>query len=465
MTEAERLQQENAELKARLKAFGAIFRLGNDAFAGKTPEELASHIVNDSRVLLPYIGSTLVELRDHPGRILAQYAQVEVNAHSPQAEALLVAARHWGRGGQPFELGSEVLNLPDLPPEAAAAARVLTDKGRRWLLVPLATPRVAFSCERPFVWCLEFDGALPLHVRPSVDLVAVDYAGALWAQVTAARRWRSGRKLPRWVWFAGLLLLLFGALFLIRVRQNIAAEFVLRPDELHHSEAWFDCVVKECFFEDGDTVRKGDRILAYDTERIRYQLEAAKAAAREAAAEYEQENRAAFSDRERLGKLKILDFRRQLAEVALAEAQWYLDRSVVVAPADGVLALAEGKRDKLVGRSLRSGERQFDILGTGKMVAEIMVGEKDASILSANPAITLFLHTRPELPIPVTVTNARYYPVLTEQNVYSYLVRGVPEGEVPGVRYGMRGVARLAGEPVSLAYWLFRSVVLWYRGV
>ena len=34
-----------------------------------------------------------------------------------------------------------------------------------------------------------------------------------------------------------------------------------------------------------------------------------------------------------------------------------------------------------------------------------------------------------------------------------------------GLRYGMRGIARLSGENVSLGYRLFKSVVLYFRGL
>ena len=44
-------------------------------------------------------------------------------------------------------------------------------------------------------------------------------------------------------------------------------------------------------------------------------------------------------------------------------------------------------------------------------------------------------------------------------------VKAEMENNVPGLRYGMRGVARVTGEKVKLGYYLFRSLVLWYRGV
>lgn len=462
--ESERNERENMELKARLKAFAAVFRLGADAFSLKTLEELAVHIVNDSRGLLPFVGATFLDLRGGRCRTVAQYAQVAVNEHSPRADALRCVAQACAVTGKYCELGAENVTDYSAQPAVKESLALLTQEDRRLLLVPLVSMRVPDSQTQPFVWVMEFERKVPAHCIATANLLAVDYAGAAWGIATAGRRWRSGRHMPRWVWTVGVALVIFGALFLIRIEHNIAAEFVLRPQELHHSTAWFDCVVKQCFFEDGDTVKKGERILEYDTDRIRFQLAAAETAAREANAQFEQESRAAFSDRERLGKLKLLDYKRKLADVAVDEARWFLQHSSIYAPADGILALADGAKDRLEGRSLRSGERQFDVLGTGSYIAEIMVNEKDASILKQLPKVTLFLHTQPELPIPATVRNMRYYPTLTEQNIYSYVVRGTLDSDVPGVRCGMRGVARLSGEQVSLAYWLFRSVVLWYRG-
>ena len=132
---------------------------------------------------------------------------------------------------------------------------------------------------------------------------------------------------------------------------------------------------------------------------------------------------------------------------------------------DGVVALTDGSADKLAGRALRQGEKQFDILSDQGMIAEIMVNEKDASVLEGTPRILLFLHTRPELPIQVKIISTRFYPELTEQNIYSYNLKAEMEGNVPGLRYGMRGVARVSGEKVKLGYYLFRSLVLWYRGL
>lgn len=60
------LQHENAELKARLRAFAAIMRLGRDAFEQPDLTTVGVHIVNNSRTLLAYESSCLADMRGKP---------------------------------------------------------------------------------------------------------------------------------------------------------------------------------------------------------------------------------------------------------------------------------------------------------------------------------------------------------------------------------------------------------------
>lgn len=460
-------QQENAELKARLHAFAAIMRLGRDAFEQPDLPAAAVHIVNNSRTLLAYESSSLADLRGNPS-LLAEYAQVEVKQHTEYAADVKILCRSVDLSGGAVELNEGNEAFRKLSEKARGAFSRLAGEGGSLLLVPLRSARFRSSAKDPFVWLMTFKGAVPPHVGATIPLLASDYGNALWSHTPRG----GARLLLKWlrkITLIRILLLLLAAfvvaMFTVDVEHTVSAEFVVRPDAEYNSYAWFDCVVKNCFFNDGDAVKAGDRILEYDTDRMRFQLAASEAAFKEANAEYEQVLKASFTDRENLGKLKVLAFKRDSAKIAIEEAKWYLAHSVVTAPVSGILAIAEGSADKLAGRALRLGEKQFDILSDKGMIAEIMVNEKDASVLEGNPRITLFLHTRPELPIPVKILSSRFYPELTEQNIYSYNVKAEMENNVPGLRFGMRGVARVTGEKVKLGYYLFRSLVLWYRGV
>ena len=460
------LQQENTELKSRLHAFAAILRLGRDAFAAGDLTAAAVHIVNNSRVLLAYERSTLVDMRGRPS-ILAEYAQTEVNEHTGFAQSLLRLCRELPAGDSPFVIDGSA--CPEgLSGRGQAAWEELTAEGRKLVVAPLRAAAAPASRKEPFLWILEYKDSIPSHVMASLSLLSSDFGGALWMN-TPRKGWgnvsRWLRKITVMRVFLLLVILFLVSLFLVNVEHTVSAEFVVRPKSMYSSYAWFDCVVKNCAVKDGDRVAKGDVVLRYDTERMRFQLAAAQAAFKETDAEYEQESKASFTDRERLGRLKILSCKRDQAQIAIAEAKWYLAHSEVRAETDGIVTFPEGSADKLEGKALRQGEKQFDILSDTGMIAEILVNEKDASVLDGQPRIVLFLHTRPELPIRTKILSERFYPELTEQNIYSYNLKAEMIGAVPDLRYGMRGVARVTGQRVKLGYYLFRSLVLWYRGL
>ncbi|MBS1372082.1 MAG: biotin/lipoyl-binding protein [Lentisphaeria bacterium] len=459
------LQRENLELKARLQAMGGILRLSHDAVLRPDLKSLAEHIVNSSRPLVQYIRACLVATDGAAPRILAEMSQPEVNSHSEYAENIRLIAASL-KVDSPLELSSSGADGCALSDAARRACHELLGEKRRLYVIPLSSPRIPGSKTHPYLWLMEFSGSVPPHVKTSTGLLADEYGSALWSFSAGSRPWKRKRLLrPRNI-LPALLLLFLAALFTVRVDNNIAAEFVLKPKTTFSAYTKFDAVVRKCHVQDGSRVEAGAVILEYDTERMQFQLAAAEAAFRTADAEYEQESKAAFTDPEKLARVKLLALRREQAAVAIDEAKWFLDHSVVRAPVTGMIALAGGSADKLTGRALRTGEKEFDLFGTDGVAAEIMVHERDSAILSQSPALTLFLHTSPELPIRGEILSIRRYPELTEQNFYSYNIRSELTGDrLPELQVGMRGIARLSGERVKLGYYLFRSLVLWYRGV
>ena len=460
------IQRENLELKVRLQAMGGILRLSHDAVLQPDLKSLAVHIVNNSRPLVQYVRSCLVAADGAAPRILAEMSQVEVNSHSEYANNIRLIASVL-KIEAPQEISAA--DIDRLAPSEAARRAFLAVLGerRRLYVVPLSSPRIPGSKAHPYLWIMEFNGAVPPHVKTSTGLLADEYGSALWSFTAGGGRpWKRKRLLrPRNI-LLGLLLLFLVALFTVSVDNNIAAEFVLKPKTTFSAYSKFDSVVRKCHVKDGSKVEAGTVILEYDTERMQFQLAAAEAAFRTADAEYEQESKAAFTDPEKLARAKLLALRREQAAVAIGEAKWFIENSVVRAPITGMLALADGSADKLTGRALRAGDKEFDIFGSDGVAAEIMVPEKDSAILEQSPSSTLFLHTSPELPIVGKILSIRRYPELTEQNFYSYNIRAELAGELlPELQVGMRGIARLSGGRVKLGYYLFRSLVLWWRGV
>ena len=131
------LQQENNELKSRLRAFAAILRLNRDAFSFKDLRSTALHIVNDSKTLLTYDRSSLVDLRSR--RVIAEYSQTEVNEHTRYARALTRLCRELKFGNDPLEVTAdcpeEILNT--LSGKGKESLHHLTEDGTHLLMIPL----------------------------------------------------------------------------------------------------------------------------------------------------------------------------------------------------------------------------------------------------------------------------------------------------------------------------------------
>ena len=83
------------------------------------------------------------------------------------------------------------------------------------------------------------------------------------------------------------------------------------------------------------------------------------------------------------------------ARIAVKEAQWYMDHAEITAPADGVLVLAEGRAELLVNKAVRTGDKLFDVYSGQGVIAEIMVNERESSILLGDLSATLFLLVSP----------------------------------------------------------------------
>jgi len=94
-----------------------------------------------------------------------------------------------------------------------------------------------------------------------------------------------------------------------------------------------------------------------------------------------------------------------------------------------------------------------------------MVSERDGSVLYENMSIQLFLYTSPEKAIPVKILEISHYPELTEQKTYCYKIRAELPADTKDLRLGMRGIAKISGSEVPLGYYLFKSVVLYFRGL
>ena len=441
----------NEESAARLKTFAQIVKFGHDLFEAGDLPAAAAIAVNDSRILLNFRNAVLFELvSDRKVQLLGQFAQTEIHPHAAAAQCQKQLVENLK-----FDADNTCIVPAENLPEVLAVNNAV------YFCCKLISPT---SKDLAFVWLLEYEKEIPQYVPNLAKLMGKSVAEALTlAKLSRNNSWKAPRKIKKAILFT-LFAILFAAAMFIPVPETETAEFSLKSQNITAAYAWFDGPLAQCLKQDGETVRKGEPIIRYNVAQRQYQYDSAMAALREAEENFQLEMQNAFTDEEKLGKAKLLKARCATLQVAVKEAEWFLKHSEITSPADGILALANGRAELLSGKAVRTGDKLFEVFDTTGMIAEIQVNERNSSILQKDFSVELFLHTAPEKMIPAEIIEISTYPELTEQKSYCYPVRvQIPTASAQHLRFGMRGVAKLSGTPVPLGYFLFKSLILYFR--
>ncbi|MBR6057163.1 MAG: efflux RND transporter periplasmic adaptor subunit [Victivallales bacterium] len=442
----------NEDLSARLKALAFIIKYGHDLFSAKTFDDTAANVVNNSRSMLNFRTSVLLESNGRKSRIVAQFGQPEVNPHS----RLAVLQQRLADSIIFDEPAVTITADSGLDPELAQNDAV-------YYALKLTPPPNSDKTTLFYIWLLEYEKEIPPLVPNTARLLANSAAEALFYQrLTKRRLWVLRDTLPKIIFWI-ILLGAVAALMFIRGPERITAEFTLKAPQVTGAYAVFDGMVANCLLPNGAQVSKGDIIMEYDVSQLKYRLGAATSQLRETEAELALEEQNAFSDQARLARVKLLEAKRNTAKVAVEEAQWYLEHAQITAPADGFLVITGGLAELFAGRAVKTGDKLFEIHGGDGMLADIPVNEQNASILAQSPKLELFLHTAPENALDCQIIDIARLPELTEQKTYCYHVQARLDNPHDGLRFGMRGVAKLSAGDYSLGYRLFKNVILYTR--
>lgn len=446
------------EMVNRLKGMALMIKFGHDLFHAKNFEEAAILAVNNSCSLLNFKGSSLIKMTDGHPVVIAQYGQPSVNPHS----RLAVVEQELCKKLK-FEQDTTLTLTAEsgLPQELAANHTV-------YYAIEIKSPNDEKNhLGTSFIWLTSYEDKVPEYAVNTAKLLSSSMGEALFFHLLNqhSANWKIRRHFSlKKVLFALIIFSFVGAMFL-KVPESTNAEFILKASETTTVYAWFDGPIAACHKEEGEKVNKGEIIAEYDISQISYRLSSAQSSVKEIEAELELERRASFIEREKLGKLKLLEARLEVAKIAVEEAQWFLDHSKLIAPTSGTLVLFDGRAELLTGKAVRTGDKIFEIYSGEGMIAEIPVNERESSILQNQPQVTLFLYTAPEYPIPAKIFEIASYPELTEQHVYSYFVRAQLPHDSQQLRYGMRGIAKLKGDKIFLGYSLLKNGLLYLRGL
>jgi len=449
-------------LKGKLNVISTVMRLGNEAFRRHGLGGLGLHVVNNSRLLVRFDRSALVDMRSGRPKLIAVMGMAEADNNTEYGLNVLRLVAGFGDLKEKVQVTEEVLAERGANEDTLDAFASLQESASTIFVMPLRDQ--GEGPETPlFLWVVEFVEVPPAGTDSVLQLLAETYNNALWSSVYSRRRFTqllsvSGRMFSPMRVFLYIVGLFILSLF-FRVQQNVAADFEIVPEEKATLYAPYDGAIKQVYFRSGSDVKSGDLIMAYNTEEIEFKLADAQASYDEITARVDYVRRQAFTDNTHLGEIKLLSIQREKEKINIEKMKWYLQQSSIRATRAGVVVIDDDERWE--GKAVRTGDRLAEIFTPGHLIAAVYLNEKDASVIDKDMGIALYLHTKPETPLTGDVLSISPKPLLQKNSQYCYVIKIGLSNQ--NLIFGMRGVARVSGPRVSLGYYLFRNLVLWWR--
>ncbi|MFV3077983.1 efflux RND transporter periplasmic adaptor subunit [Niveispirillum fermenti] len=277
------------------------------------------------------------------------------------------------------------------------------------------------------------------------------YGHAWWA-LTRTRR-RSGRwalNSRRVIITAAVILLILA----IPVRQSTLAPGEVAPRDPMIVAAPLEGVIRRFHVQPNDPVTEGQALFSFEDMVLKSRLEVARKSLTSAEAEWLTASQGAFGDPQSKARVAQLKAQVDLRKAELDYAAELMDRVTVKADRAGI-AVYTNPNDWL-GRPVTIGERIMTLADAAEAEIDVQVPVSDAMILENGAAVSLFLNVDPLRPVRGRIVHASYEPGMTPAGILAYRVRAELEPGQDTPRIGLRGTAKIQGDRVPLAFYLFR---------
>ncbi len=392
--------------------------------------ELEFLLVNASCELAPFAQAALIV----DGRVLRLSGVSLVDAQAPFVKALRRVAQRLAAEAGPVEAAlTDQETGAGLPPNA--------------LWIPFAgLPRSGLMLLRAQAWPAPDRQWLAEWVSVWLHAWKAAARGTPSA-ASPARRWLI-RLLP----LAGMVALAAAGWF-VRVPLTVLAQAELVSRNPVVIRAPFDGVVGEMRVRPNQRVMRGAPLFDYDRSVLRSRLEVARQATDTAQAELRQAQQLALSEASYLAQLAPLAGKLEERRAEYRHLSSQFARTLVTAPEGGIVQLDDAA--DWVGRPLAAGERVLRIARNDDVELELWIGIDDLVPLAKQAEVSMHPNPDPLQAIPAKLRYLSWEAVPRPDGSLAYRARAVLD-DAARSDIGVKGVARIAGEPVRLGYWVLR---------
>ena len=433
---------QSEEVQRQLHGMALMLQLQRMARNSEDALALGFQIVNETRSLVVYRQAALW-VKQPLSRIASVSGVAQLDAHAPYivwlrklAESLHVP----DADASPLRLSAEAVSA-----ELAAEWSSWSAEYGLWLPMRDSVQGLCYGgllLFRETAW----QDAEALLLAELVDA----YAQAWMAFQPRQALWQKPLIRPeqrRWLWALPLLLLL-------PVRQTVLAPAEIIATDPTLVRASLEGVVSEFHVQPNQAVSEGQLLVSLDNTDIENRLDIARKALAVAETEYRSTAQLAVLDSKSKIDLNVLKGKidQQAAEVAYMEDQ--LLRSQIKAPHAGIAIFTDAQ--DWLGKPVIVGERILQIANPQRVELQMNLPVADLINFDQDADTTLFLNSDPQHPLSGQLYYASYQAEMTEDNVQSYRLKAHLQAEEQPPRIGLKGTAKIAGQRVSLFYYVFR---------
>jgi len=228
-----------------------------------------------------------------------------------------------------------------------------------------------------------------------------------------------------------ILFLVFG-----RMPYTVEAPAVVRSGHVIFVTAPFDGFIEDAFFEVGDTVEEGARLVTLDTQEFLVQQAAEIANMNR----YSKEVERARADNA-LADMRVAEAQLEQAAAVLERTRYQIEQSVIEAPIDGVIV--EGDLRKRLGAPVRKGDILFQQASLDQLYVQIDVPEREAHEILDRDAARMLFAAQPDQAYPLSIERIQPVGIPTQTGVVFQLRARSEDAPPSWWRPGMSGTVKI----------------------
>jgi hypothetical protein len=260
------------------------------------------------------------------------------------------------------------------------------------------------------------------------------------------------KAIPYWRWGLGLVLI---ACLFLPIRLSVLAPAEIVPYNPAVIRAPVEGIIDKVLVSPNQQVATDTVLFTFDQTAIIGKIDVSNKALSSAKALLDQVTQQAFWDPKANGQLAVLKAQQEEKRAELAQLTDYLSRTEIKSPRAGLIVMDDAS--EWIGRPVSVGEKVLSIAAPGEVEVEAWLAPADVIPLTSGDKLTLFLNNDPLSPVQAELKYIAYEATLQASGLLAHRLRAsliMNDTDIP--RLGLKGTARLDGEKVSLAYWLFR---------